>query len=47
MRKIVRKVGNSVGITFNKEEQATHNIEPGDTIRITIKKIKNARKKRV
>lgn len=38
MRKIIRQVGTSVGIIFNKEEQEILQIKVGDVIEFEIKK---------
>ena len=32
MRKIIKKIGGSIGIIVNKEEAKTHNIKIGDII---------------
>ena len=36
MLKIVKKIGNSIGITFNKEEQKIHKIKKDKIININI-----------
>jgi|TARA_Y100000310_G_scaffold97876_1_gene95537 hypothetical protein len=40
MKKIIKIIGNSIGITFNKEEQEINNLDVGDVIQITIIKLK-------
>lgn len=40
MRKDIKKIGNSKGITFSKEEAENYNIETGKYIEITQFKIK-------
>lgn len=37
MEKIIKKIGNSVGVFFNKEEQKINNIHVGKIYDITIK----------
>ena len=36
--KIIRKVGDSIGIIFNKEEKKIANLNVGDNVNIIIKK---------
>lgn len=38
--KIISKIGNSLGIILNKEEQNIFKIKKGDLVEITIKKIR-------
>ena len=40
MRKEIKKIGSSIGFTFNKEEQKTYGLKLGDIIEIFPKKIK-------
>ena len=47
MKKTIKKVGDSIGIIFNKEEAQIYNISVGDVIDlgdIVIKKRKNGKK---
>jgi len=37
MKKIIRKIGNSVGIIFNAEEQEVYRLKKGKVIVIEIK----------
>ncbi len=39
MRKIIKKIGNSVGIIFDKEDCIVHEVGKGDVIEISIKHI--------
>ena len=39
MKKIVRKVGDSAGIIFNKEERAIHDIQVGSFVEVKLKNI--------
>ena len=41
MRKEIKRIGSSIGFTFNKEEQKTYNLKLGDIIEISPKKIKD------
>lgn len=36
--KIIRKIGTSIGIIFNKEEQRMFDIKVNDTVKIAIEK---------
>ena len=38
--KIIRRIGDSVGIIFNKEERIIANISVNDSVNIILKKIK-------
>lgn len=38
MKKIIKKIGNSLGILINKEEQKVENIKEGDIVEVNIKK---------
>ena len=40
MRKEIKKIGSSIGFTFNKEEQKAYGLKLGDIIEIFPKKIK-------
>jgi hypothetical protein len=40
MRKEIKKIGSSIGFTFNKEEQKVYALKLGDIIEVSIKKIK-------
>ena len=40
MRKEIRKIGSSIGITFNKEEQKVYGLKLRDIIELFPKKIK-------
>lgn len=40
VRKILKKIGGSIGIYFNKEEQLTNDLKAGDVIDIEVKKVK-------
>ena len=44
MRKELKKIGSSIGFTFNKEEQKAYTLKLGDIIEISPKKIKENRK---
>lgn len=37
IQKIIRKIGDSIGILLNKEEQKVFDIKTGDIVEITIK----------
>lgn len=37
-QKIIRKIGDSIGIILNKEEQKIADLKTGDVVYITIKK---------
>lgn len=39
MRKIIHKIGDSLGVIFNKEEQSIYNLYKGSTVEINIRKI--------
>jgi len=41
MKKIIKKIGNSVGIIFNKEEQEINDIKVGNVFEIDLLRIKN------
>jgi len=38
--KIIRRVGDSMGIIYNKEEQKILTLKIGDTVDVDIKKVK-------
>lgn len=38
MKKIIRNIGNSIGIIFNKEEKKIYQLQKGEVIEIEIKK---------
>jgi len=40
MKKIIKKIGDSKGIIFSKDETKIHRIEIGDIIDLTIKRIR-------
>ena len=40
MKKIIKRLNNSVGITFNKEERKIYDLEIDDIIEIEIERIK-------
>lgn len=40
MQKIIRKIGDSVGIIFNKEEQSINNLKKGYIVDVTVKEVK-------
>lgn len=42
MRKIIRKVGDSTGIIFNKEERQIYNLGVGKILEITFKEVKES-----
>ncbi len=44
MKKIIKIIGSSIGITFNKEEQKINYLEEGDIIDITMKKTGKVKK---
>jgi len=44
MRKELKRIGSSIGFTFNKEEQKAYCLKLGDIIEISPKKIKENRK---
>jgi hypothetical protein len=37
MLKIIKKIGNSIGILFNKEEKIINNLDVGKQVEISIK----------
>ena len=39
MKKIIRRVGDSIGVIFNKEESKIYNLEKNKIIEITIKEV--------
>ena len=39
MKKIVRKVGDSAGLIFNKEERQVHNIKVGEVVDVELKAV--------
>jgi len=39
MKKILKKLGNSLGITINKEERKIYDIEEGDILEVDITKL--------
>ena len=41
MKKIIKKLGNSICITFTSDEKRIYEIEQGDTFDIELIKIKN------
>ena len=41
MRKEIKRIGSSIGFTFNKEEQKTYGLKLGNIIEISPKKIKD------
>ena len=43
--KIVRRIGDSVGVIFNKEEQKLFNLNIGDSVNVIIKKLKSGGEK--
>ena len=38
--KIIRKIGDSVGVIFNKEERHLYNLNVNDNVKITLEKKK-------
>ena len=44
MRKELKRIGSSIGFTFNKEEQKAYSLKLGVIIEISPKKIKENRK---
>ncbi len=40
MEKIIKAIGNSMGITFNKEEREINSLSVGDVVEIVITKLK-------
>jgi len=40
MRKIIRKVGTSLGIIFNKEDQGVYRLKEKDVIDVKFKKVR-------
>lgn len=40
MKKIIKKLGSSVGIIFNKEEQKIEDLKVDDQVEIEIKKVR-------
>ena len=44
MRKELKKIGSSIGFTFNKEERKAYSLKLGDIIEISPRKIKENRK---
>ena len=45
MKKIIRIIGNSKGVIFNKEELEVNELDDGDIIELTITKINKKKKK--
>jgi len=43
--KIIRRIGDSIGVIFNKEEQKLFNLSVGDTVDIKVKKLKDGGEK--
>ena len=41
MRKEIKRIGSSIGFTFNKEEQKAYNLKLGDIIEISTRKFKD------
>ena len=39
MRKEIKKIGSSIGIIFNKEEQKVYSLKSGDIIEITLDRL--------
>lgn len=37
--KIIKKIGNSIGLIFNKEEQQVNKIKVGDHVNIDMEKV--------
>lgn len=46
MKKIIKKIGNSLGLIFNKEEQELYDIEKEDYVDVEIYKIKDKGERR-
>jgi hypothetical protein len=42
MRKIIKKIGSSIGLYFDKEEQRVYDISEGDIIELEFSKIGHA-----
>ncbi|MFC1590947.1 hypothetical protein ACFL43_00315 [Thermodesulfobacteriota bacterium] len=40
MRKIIKQIGNSLGIIFNKEDQEAYKLKEKDVIDVKLKKVK-------
>ena len=40
MKKIIKKIGDSIGLIFDREERTIFDLEVGDIIDIEIKKVK-------
>lgn len=38
--KILRKLGDSVGVIFNKEERILYGLNVGDAVKVSVKKIR-------
>ena len=45
MKKIIRIIGNSKGVIFNKEELEINDLDDGDIIDFTIIKLNKSKKK--
>lgn len=41
--KIVKRIGDSAGVIFNREERALYDIGVGDIVEIIIKKVKGVK----
>lgn len=39
MKKVIKKIGNSVGIIFNKEEQKIHDLKVEIIVDVELKKV--------
>ena len=37
MKKIIKKIGDSAGVIFNREERAINNLKVGDVVEITVR----------
>ena len=40
MRKILRKIGDSTGVIFNKEERLIHDLKKDDIVEIIVNKVR-------
>ena len=45
MRKLIKQIGTSIGIIFNKEEAYTNDLEVGMPVNVEIEKLKDLKRK--
>lgn len=46
MEKIIKRVGNSIGIIFDVDDKKIHNLKPGRVIKIEIKEVRDLKQKK-